>query len=163
LTGSDPLGKPLTFTVVTTPSHGSLSGTGATQTYTPATGYFGADGFTFKVNNGTQDSVPVLVSITIAQPGQPVANSQSVSTTMNPPLLITVTGSDPNKLPLTYNLLSGPSHGALSGTLPQVTYKPASGYTGSDNFQFNVSNGALTSSTATVVIAIVGSSTGTLP
>ena len=58
LTGSDVDGNPLTYSVVTQPGHGSLSGTAPNLTYTPAANYNGADSFTFKVNDGTVDSAP---------------------------------------------------------------------------------------------------------
>ncbi|HID94814.1 MAG TPA: tandem-95 repeat protein, partial [Candidatus Latescibacteria bacterium] len=65
LSGSDPDGDPLTYIVVTNPSHGSLSGSGQTRTYTPSANYYGSDSFTFKVNDGIVDSDPDTVSITV--------------------------------------------------------------------------------------------------
>ena len=58
LTGTDVDGSPLTYTIVTPPAHGTLSGTAPNLTYTPAANYNGADSFTFKVNDGTVDSAP---------------------------------------------------------------------------------------------------------
>ena len=55
----------LTFAVGTGPSHGSLSGSGANLTYTPAPGYSGPDSFTFTVNDGQATSAPATVSITV--------------------------------------------------------------------------------------------------
>jgi hypothetical protein len=66
LMGSDPDGKQLTYNVVTTPSHGSLSGTAPSMTYTPALNYNGPDSFTFSVNNGKADSEQAMMSITQA-------------------------------------------------------------------------------------------------
>jgi hypothetical protein len=54
LTGSDPEGQPLTYSVTTPPSHGNLSSFDATTgsfTYAPATGYSGSDSFGFKVSD----------------------------------------------------------------------------------------------------------------
>jgi len=66
LTGSDPDNDPLTFTVVTGPSNGTLSGTtGPVLTYSPSQGFLGADSFTFKVNDGALDSAPATVSISV--------------------------------------------------------------------------------------------------
>ena len=48
LTGSDVEQSPLTFSVFSNPSHGSLSGTPPNLTYTPALGYTGPDSFTFR-------------------------------------------------------------------------------------------------------------------
>ena len=50
-------GHALTYSVVTGPVHGLLGAfSGAVATYTPTSGYVGADGFTFKVTDGTSTS-----------------------------------------------------------------------------------------------------------
>ena len=49
LTASDPDGNTLTYTKLTNPAHGTLTGTAPSLTYTPSTGYTGSDSFTFKV------------------------------------------------------------------------------------------------------------------
>jgi uncharacterized repeat protein (TIGR02543 family) len=74
LTGSDPEGSNLTYTVVSNPAHGTLSGTAPNVTYTPDANYNGSDSFTFKVNDGTLDSTPATVSITVTSVNdEPVA------------------------------------------------------------------------------------------
>jgi parallel beta-helix repeat protein len=65
LTGTDVEASPLTYSIVDAPTHGSLSGSGANWTYTPTTNYSGPDNFTFKVNDGTIDSVPATVSLNV--------------------------------------------------------------------------------------------------
>src|SRR5262249_40134592 len=65
LTGSDPGNHPLSYTIVSAPLHGSLSGGLPNLTYTPAELYKGADSFTFKVNNGTTASHGATVFIAI--------------------------------------------------------------------------------------------------
>ena len=269
LTGSDTNTppKPLTYTVVTGPAHGTLSGTAPNLTYTPAAGYYGADSFTFNVNNSKYTSPAATVNITVTHVNQqptidaisgqtvsenssqstvnltgitpgpgdggqtltvtatsdnpslipnpavtyaspnttgtlsytpaanatgsanitvtvhdnggtanggvdtktvtfkiivnvqvlaPTANNQSVSTNEDTAVGVTLTGSDPNTppKPLTYAVVSGPSHGALSGTAPNLTYTPAAGYYGADSFTFTTNNGTLTSSPATVTLNV---------
>ncbi|HZH14314.1 MAG TPA: kelch repeat-containing protein, partial [Archangium sp.] len=56
LLASDTEGDTLTYTVVSGPPHGTLSGSGASRTYTPAANYHGPDSITFKVNDGKVDS-----------------------------------------------------------------------------------------------------------
>jgi Bacterial Ig domain len=65
LTGSDPNGDPLTYSVTTSPTHGTLTGTSPNLTYTPNANYTGSDSFAFKVNDGLVDSSPATVSLTI--------------------------------------------------------------------------------------------------
>ena len=71
LTATDTNNDPLTYSIVTQPSHGTLSPStpgGAARTYTPTTGYVGPDSFTFKANDGTADSNIATVSITVQDP-----------------------------------------------------------------------------------------------
>ena len=65
LSGSDAEGEPLSYSVVTAPAHGTLSGTAPNLTYTPNANYFGPDSFSFKANDGLADSAPANVPITV--------------------------------------------------------------------------------------------------
>jgi hypothetical protein len=58
----------ITYTIVSGPSNGVLTGSGATRTYTPNGGFTGADSFTFKANDGTTDSNVATVSIVVNPP-----------------------------------------------------------------------------------------------
>jgi hypothetical protein len=78
LTGSDVDGDALTFRVTAQPLHGSLTGTAPDLTYTPAAGYSGPDGFAFVANDGTVDSAPATVSITVGA-APPPANHPPVA------------------------------------------------------------------------------------
>ncbi|MEW6755482.1 MAG: Ig-like domain-containing protein, partial [Candidatus Latescibacterota bacterium] len=84
----------------------------------------------------------------------PLATGQSVSTSEDTPVQITLAGSDPDADPLTYAVASGPSYGALSGTAPALIYTPSANYNGSDSFSFTISDGQLTSAPATVSITV---------
>ncbi len=155
LTGSDPDGNPLTYALVTNPGHGTLSGTAPNLTYTPAANYNGGDSFTFKVNDGTVNSSPATVSLTItAVNDTPVANPQSATTNEDTAKAITLTGSDVDGNPLTYSVTGSPSHGALSGTAPNLTYTPAANYNGADSFTFKVNDGTVDSAPATVSLTV---------
>ncbi len=50
--------------------------------------------------------------------------------------------------------MTPPAHGTLTGTLPNVTYRPAANYNGPDSFKFRASDGSLVSNTATVSITV---------
>jgi PKD repeat protein len=84
----------------------------------------------------------------------PIANGQSVSTTEDISIAITLTASDPNGDPLTYSVLSTPLNGDLTGTAPNLTYTPDTGFAETDSFTFRVNDGTNESNTATVSITV---------
>jgi len=90
----------------------------------------------------------------IAVSDTPSATAQSVSGFVNSALSITLTGSDADGDNLTYALASAPANGSASLSGNTVTYTPAANYNGTDSFTFTVSDGAATSSAATVSITI---------
>jgi hypothetical protein len=60
----------VTYSIVRPPTHGTVTITDATTgayTYTPAADYNGSDSFTFKVNDGSQDSDVATISITVTE------------------------------------------------------------------------------------------------
>lgn len=155
LTGSDPDGDLLTFSVQSGPTNGSLSGTAPNLTYTPDPGFNGSDSFTFLANDGQVDSNTATVSITVnAVNDPPVAEDQSVSTSEDTPVAITLTASDVDGGLLTYSVVSGPANGSLSGTAPNLTYTPDLDFTGLDSFTFVASDGLVDSNVATVSIMV---------
>ncbi len=81
---------------------------------------------------------------------RPVADPQSLSASTGVPKPITLTGSDGDGDPLTYYIVSAPSHGTLIGTPPDVTYTSDSARDGSDAFTFSVYDGRYFSLPATV-------------
>ena len=163
LTGSDPELDPITFSVVTPPSNGILSGTAPNLTYTPNANYNGSDSFTFKANDGNSDSNVETVDITINPINDPpVAFDLNTSTLEDQAKTITLTGDDietPGSL--TYTIVTPPNHGNLSGTAPNLTYTPNTGFSSPpvDTFTFEVSDGNEVSNVATVSIT-VGSTNG---
>jgi uncharacterized repeat protein (TIGR01451 family) len=88
LTGSDVENSPLTFIIVTSPAHGTLTllntNTGAV-TYTPSNNYVGPDSFTFRVNDGQTNSAVATVSINVS-----ATSGADVQVTLFGPALATV-------------------------------------------------------------------------
>ena len=65
LDGSSPGGESVNYSIVSNPSNGSLSNiSGSNVTYTLIK-INGSDSFTYKVNNGSQDSKTATVTLTI--------------------------------------------------------------------------------------------------
>lgn len=85
----------------------------------------------------------------------PVADPQELETASETPLDITLTGSSEAGNFLFYEITTDPSHGTLFGSGDSYTYTPAPLFTGTDSFEFTVSNGSNTSTPATVTIEVL--------
>jgi hypothetical protein len=167
LTAIDAEADPLTYTVLSGPTKGTLSGTAPNLTYTSDLNENGSDSFTFKANDGSLDSEVATVSITITPVNDPpTATSQSVTTTEDTPIAVTLSGGDGDAevvQTLTFAILEAPAHGTLTGFNPntgEVSYSPALNYNGPDHFTFSVTDDgaaggpALTSAAATVNLVV---------
>ena len=156
LAGTDADGNALTYTVVTQPTKGALSGTAPALTYTPTANANGADSFTFKVNDGTVDSSVATVSITINSVNDiPVATNAVVGLLEDVASVpVTLTGSSPEGRPITFQVLTLPTKGTLGGAAPNLTYTPALNQAGTDSFTFKVNDGVDNSGVGTVTLNI---------
>jgi hypothetical protein len=155
LTASDDNGDSLTFSVVTGPAHGTLSGSGASRTYTPSADYNGPDSFTYRANDGAANSNTATVSISVtAVNDAPTADAQSVTATEDTAQAITLTGDDVDGDAITYHIGTGPTHGSISGSGASRTYTPDPDYSGPDSFTFRTKDASVYSGYATVSITV---------
>lgn len=158
LQANDTENDDLTYTIVDGPDHGTLSGTGATRTYTPNANYNGPDRFTFKANDGTVDSNTATVSITVTPVNDaPVANNDTASTKKGKSVTIAVLANDTDiegdtiTVTSVGQVLNGRVTINANGTL---TYTPNDKFRGREVFTYTVSDGKGGSSTATVTITV---------
>jgi Big-like domain-containing protein/WD40 repeat protein len=156
LKGADANSDPLTFKIETQPKHGTLSGFPPTLLYTPASGFVGDDSFTFSVSDGHLSSPAGTISLHVAPPNRrPSATPQSVTVLEDTTAAITLSGTDPDSDPLSFQILTSPARGTLSVNGASVTYQPAANYNGPDSFTFVVMDPHLsTSDPATVSITV---------
>lgn len=157
LTATDADNAALTYAVITNPAHGTLTLTGSTAHYTPNGDNVTQDAFTWKASHGTVDSSPATVTVTLSNT-LPAAQNQAGSVALNGSLPVTLSSTDADNDPLTYAIVTGPTHGVLSGTAPSLTYAPASGYVGTDSFTFTANDGLGISNTATVSLSVTNPS-----
>ncbi len=150
---AEPVG--LAFQVVSGPARGTRTGEGAEGVYTPAANYHGPDSIVFRVDDGELTSPDATLSITVTSVNDvPVAEAQSVTTAEDAAVAILLAGSDVEGSTLGFSIVSGPAHGTLSGTAPNLTYTPAPNYHGPDSFSFKVNDGTADSAPATVSITV---------
>jgi DNA-binding beta-propeller fold protein YncE len=94
----------------------------------------------------------------LANNAAPVASDQTITTNVNTPKTITLSATDANSDNLTASITKPPTNGRLSSInqdTGEVTYTPASGYTGTDSFQFKVTDDkGADSNVATVTIIV---------
>ena len=155
LVATDVEGDSLTYQVVSGPANGVLSGTIPNLTYTPNSNYNGVDSFTYRANDGQGNSNVATVSVNVsATNDSPIADSKTITTDEDVPVAVGLTGSDLDGDTLTYQIVSGPSNGTLSGTLPNLIYTPNANYNGNDNFTYRVNDGQVNSNLATVAITV---------
>ena len=161
---------PLTFSVVTGPTNGSLGSIGATScvdlecsatvTYTPGTNYNGADSFTFKVNDGTQDSNTSTVTITVnsvnddpdAVDDEATIAEDSGANTIS----VLANDSDGDGGTLAVTAITQGTNGSVAITNggADVSYTPNANFFGNDTFAYTISDGQGGSDTATVRITV---------
>ncbi len=81
LTCSDADGKPVSFSITSSPTHGSLGSVSASGqvTYTPAAGFSGPDSFTFTAQNADGTAVAATATITVGQPAGSTVTTQTHS------------------------------------------------------------------------------------
>jgi hypothetical protein len=158
LVGTDPDGDALSYTLLTSPTLGTLSGSAPNLTYTPFTHASitngGYDSFTYKVNDGSLDSNIATVNITVNDVPEinhaPVATPQNITLDEDTIKIITLSGTDADGDSLTYIVVTPPNHGTFDGT----TYTPNPNYYGDDSFTFKANDGTIDSTPATVTITI---------
>jgi VCBS repeat-containing protein len=153
----------LTASKVTDPGHGTVIVNGdGSFTYTPTTvNYHGPDSFTYKTFDGTLDSSPATVHITVAAVNDPpVAMDDTITTGENTAVagnvLFNDTDVDNPHTDLTAHVLTGPSHAASFSLNADGTYAytPVTGYRGPDLFTYNAFDGTATSNVATAHITV---------
>lgn len=152
--------NPLTFTIVNSPAHGTLTGTGAGRVYTPATDFVGTDSFTFRASDGSNNSNISTVTITVTEYNEnPVANNDAKSTQEDTQLifsaadlLVNDNAGDSNEAGQTLNVtnvaVTANTHGTVTFSSGQITYTPDANYNGSTDFNYQVCDNGTTNGVA---------------
>ena len=158
LTATDADGNTLSYTIVSAPTHGTLSGTAPGLTYTPAANYHGPDSFTFKANDGTADSNVATVTLTVtAVNDAPVAVNDAATTAEDTAVTVAVLAndSDVENNALSVSITTAPTNGSATVNADQtVSYTPAANFFGTDSFSYTISDGNGGTATATVSVTV---------
>ncbi|MFZ7087645.1 Ig-like domain-containing protein [Curtobacterium sp. RRHDQ10] len=150
-------GDGLTTKVATAPAHGTLQlGTDGTYTYTPTDGYSGPDTATVTVTDRTGQTTTITVSATVTPAAAPHAYATMSGTVLTVPAPGLLTDAHGDTVAVSG--LTKPGHGTVS-TAPDgsFTYTPVDGFSGTDTFDYRVTDrtGQQTTATVTITVGIV--------
>jgi VCBS repeat-containing protein len=161
---SDPDGDAITATLVTSAEHGTLTlGANGSFSYTPAAGFSGADGFSYRASDGTLTSsiVQVTLNVTSISATAPVAVADTYTVLHNTTLTVdSASGllkndTDDDGNSLTAIKVTDPTNGALTlNANGSFVYVPNNGFSGTDSFTYQASDGGRTSNITTVTLTV---------
>jgi hypothetical protein len=150
----------LTYSIISSPTNGTLSITQAIALYTPNIDYIGNDSFTYKANDGISDSNTAVVSIFVESVNDaPISNDITVELEENVTTNIILSAKDTEGDELTYSIATSPTFGSIILTETTATYTPQANYSGNDSFTFIANDGSDDSNIGRVEISITATST----
>ena len=160
---SDPDGDAVTAVLKVQPAHGAIKSwwsTGAFR-YVPEPTFVGTDSFTYQASDsGGLLSAETTVTIAVTDRNlAPVALTDAFGTAPDRAFAGTLRGSDLDGDPLSFALVTPPSHGAatLDTATGAFTYTPETGFEGGDAITFSVSDGSLSSEPAPITLNVAAS------
>ncbi len=142
---NDADGDSLTIKSVSKPSHGTVAIENGKIKYTPEKGYSGKDNFEYTVSDGRGGEAEATISVVVKEKlnQDPKAKSELVTTEFEQKVIIDVlkNDSDPDGDTLVIQSVTQPKHGRVellaSGA---IEYQPQKGYSGSDIFEYTISD-----------------------
>ena len=134
----DPDGDALMVIVKTGPTHGDVVlNPDGSITYIPALNFNGSDSFTYVVHDGSEDSEPGTVTLTVNPVNDPPdCAAAAVVTDEDVPVDLILPASDADGDALVYTIVDPPTLGMASVSGNIVTYTPAPNQCGLDTFRF---------------------------
>lgn len=155
LSATDADGDPVTIRILTGPQHGQVLNWPTSGVYDPSRDYAGTDSITFVANDGTVDSDPATLTITIQNINDPPLPDTAEFTTLeDTPVSVTLTAYDPDNDPLSFALTGTASSGTATLTGSNAVFTPSFGKTGYAYFDYAASDGVYWS-TGRVVVNII--------
>ncbi len=154
---TDADGDTLAISGLTSPAHGTAVVNNGKVDYTPTASYAGADSFDYTISDGNGGSDTGTVTVTVVPPNHaPVATDDTSTTDENTVVTVDVLANDTDVDGDTLSLtaVTSPAHGTAKIVSGKVKYTPATFYTGSDSFDYTVSDGRGGTDVGTVNVTV---------
>ncbi len=162
LDASDVDNDALIYSINTNPSNGSVvinDSESGLVTYTPNENWNGQDSFTYKANDGGQDSNVAQVIVTVnavndAPITEDINEEMDENRTSNRMIGIELIGSDVDNDEIEFILESTPENGAASISESTLSYIPNKDWNGTESFSYKASDGNLFSEVSDINIIV---------
>lgn len=143
---------PYSFTDISTPANGTVTGTIPNLTYTPNIGFEGIDTFTVAVENVTGESRTATMTMNVVNTLVLYAGPYGVVFNQPNPLYLSIDGGVPP-----YNVVvdSQPANGVITGTWPDLIYTPDFNFRDTDAVDLTVTDSVGAQVTENVSLIIV--------
>jgi hypothetical protein len=154
---TDPEGDPLAVTGIVAGSGGDpVANPDGTVTYTPRALFNGTDTFTYTVDDGFGGTDQGKVTVSVVNRA-PVTPDIRISTRAGDPTTVDLLDrvSDGDGDTVTLSAVGDPPHGTtVVNTDRSVTYRPDSGFAGTDSFPYTAADGLGGVSSGTVTVSV---------
>ena len=155
---SDADGDAIKLDSLSQPKHGKAVIKDSKVEYTPQNGFSGKDSFSYSIKDskGAVASASVEVEVGKKPNTAPVAKDDSATTEYETPVTIDVlkNDSDADGDSLTIKSTTNPSHGSVKVENGKIKYRPNSGFSGSDRFEYTISDGEGAEDRAKVTVMV---------
>jgi len=164
VTCTDAENDELLYQLLVPPQHGDYQWLPPnTVIYTPTLNFIGTDAFTFRAHDGQEFSTVATITLTVSAVNDaPMILTQPISTARNTNAAITLAASDVESDVITYTLVSSPTHGTLSGIIPDLLYTPQPNFVGDDSFQVQARDREGATAVASLSITVLPTNTAPL-
>jgi parallel beta-helix repeat protein len=148
-------GTPLTYSIVSGTSHGTALVVSGNLRYVPDANYYGGDSFAYKASDGSLESTPATVTVTVNPVNDaPVCSPVSLTTLEDTPGEAAVSCNDIEGDALTYSIAGAASHGIATAGIGKLYYSPAANYFGGDSFTYKARDASADSNISTVTVTV---------
>ncbi|MCU0514113.1 MAG: tandem-95 repeat protein, partial [Anaerolineae bacterium] len=142
--------EPYTFSNLSRPANGTLTGTAPDLTFTPANGFSSSTSFTFTVTDANGDTVTGRANITVARLAA-ASRTLTLLAGQDVALSLTATGGIP---PYRFRQLTTPVGGVLVGQSPALRYLANGNFSGVETLSFEAQDSQDTTVTFTITITV---------
>ncbi|CUH77121.1 Ig-like domain-containing protein [Tropicibacter naphthalenivorans] len=158
---TDPDGDELTTVSATDPANGSVTvNPDGSITYTPDAGFEGTDTFDYTIADPSGATSTATATVTVGEPVDnvaPVAVDDTETTPVDTPVVVDVLGNDTDANGDEISTVSAtdPANGSVTVNPDgSITYTPDAGFTGTDTFDYTITDPAGETATATATVTV---------